>query len=67
MNIKNLVHFLLTLQVDIAVIVSIEVWDLDWRRLSPWQGIAPPISTMIVPSPSTIITMGVFLQKGVSF
>ena len=55
MNIKDLVHFLLPFNVEVWIILPLELWNLDWWRLSLWELIAPPPTIMVVPSSSSIM------------
>ena len=54
MNIEDLVHFLLPLYVEVWIILSLELWNLDWWRLSLWDWIAPS-TTIIALSSSSIM------------
>ena len=37
MNIEDLVHFLLPLYVEVWIILPLELWNLNWWRLSLWE------------------------------
>ena len=62
MNIEDLVHFLLPLYVEVWVILPLELWNLDWWRLSLWELIAP--STTIIAVSSSSSTMARVLRRG---
>ena len=47
-------------KVDVGVILSIELWNLNGRWLSSWRWIVPCSSTIVVPPPSSITTRGAF-------
>ena len=62
MNIEDLVHFLLPLYVEVWIILPLELWNLDWWRLSLWELIAP--STTIIAVSSSSSTMARVLGRG---
>ena len=63
MNIKYLVNFLLPFNVEVWIILPLELWNLDWWRLSLWELIAPS-TTIIVMSSSSSSTMARVLGRG---
>ena len=62
MNVEDVVHFLLPLYVEVWVILPLELWNLDWWRLSLWELIAS--STTIIAVSSSSFTMARVLGRG---
>ena len=58
---KDLVHFLLSFNVAVWIILPVELWNFDWWRLSLWELIASSPTIIVVLSSSS--TMARILRR----